>query len=80
MKRIDPRNGTAVGLVPFDRERRGKPLVADSGGGGISQTTSEGHDEGSEVTMLDFQNTLFVGPFLDILTFFVAGGKRNMGV
>ena len=28
-----------------------------------SQPTSEGHDEGSEGAMLDFPNSLFVGPF-----------------
>ena len=48
-------------------------------------TGSEGHDEGSEGAMLDFPNSLFVGPFLDVFAFSVAGGKRlsvqwSMGV
>ena len=72
VKSTDPGNGTAVGLVPF--EQRGEPLIVDSGG--VSQTTSEGHDKGSEGIVPDSLNSLFVGPFLDILMFSVAGGKR----
>ena len=58
----------------WKRAERGEPLVA--GGGGASQPNSKGHDEGSEGAVLDFPNSLFVGQFLDVFVFSVAGGKR----
>ena len=63
----EPSNGNYCSRVGhhWEESKEAWPLVAD--GGGVSQTTSEGHDERSEGTVLDFPNSLLVGPLLDVV-------------